>query len=87
MQSDTSSIGDTGLRKVRVSGPHELVLGYYLSTAVYHLQRLGIWTLLAQPATAADIAARLGLNAAVLESLLLYLYSYSDILESVSPGR
>jgi len=87
LQSEPSFIGGTGLRKVRVSGPHELVLGYYLSTVVYHLQRLGILTLLAQPATAADIAAPLGLNAAVLESLLLYVYSYSDILDSVSPGR
>jgi SAM-dependent methyltransferase len=73
--------------KLHASGPHDLVKGYYLGAAVYHLHRLGILALLSQPATAAEVSARLGLNADVLESLLHYLSSYSDILDSVPPGR
>ena len=71
---------------MRVSGPHDLVKGYYLGAVVYHLHRLGILALLSQPATAAEVSARLGLNSDVLEHLLHYLYSYSDILDTVSPG-
>jgi SAM-dependent methyltransferase len=71
---------------LRVSGPHDLVKGYYLGAVVYHLHRLGILALLSQPATAAEVSARFGLNSDVLEHLLHYLYSYSDILDTVSPG-
>jgi SAM-dependent methyltransferase len=72
---------------LRVSGPHDLVKGYYLGAVVYHLQRLGVLALLSQPATAAEVSNQLGLNSDVLEYLLHYLYSYSDLLDTVSPGR
>src|SRR5437879_5627843 len=68
---------------------HETATRYVEAQALYHLNKVGVFTALldAGPLSAAELAARLGLVPSLLEVLLEYVAGVDDLIVRGAGGR